>query len=235
MKKLYLMIIGLTLISVINAQTLDEIVKKYSAATKLDKVMSLKTIKITGSMTMMGAEMPLTMWMKNPNKLRTVSSFQGQEMIQTFDGVKGYMVNPMTGSTVPKEMNSEEVKEMLRANMFQNTLANYLKNGQLTLVGNENIDNKPAIRLKATIEGGNIIDFFIDKSSYLLVKIASKISQGGMVIDMETFPSDYKEVSGLIVPMKTTTKAQGMQLVMNFTKVEVDTPMDDSLFGINMN
>jgi hypothetical protein len=104
MKKLYLMIIGLTLISVINAQTLDEIVKKYSAATKLDKVMSLKTIKITGSMTMMGAEMPLTMWMKNPNKLRTVSSFQGQEMIQTFDGVKGYMVNPMTGSTVPKEM-----------------------------------------------------------------------------------------------------------------------------------
>jgi hypothetical protein len=52
---------------------------------------------------------------------------------------------------------------------------------------------------------------------------------------METFPSDYKEVSGLIVPMKTTTKAQGMQLVMNFTKVEVDTPMDDSLFGINKN
>ena len=41
----------------------------------------------------------MTMWMKNPNKIKTVTSINGQEMIQVFDGVKGYTVNPMTGST----------------------------------------------------------------------------------------------------------------------------------------
>ena len=32
--------------------------------------------------------------------------------------------------------------------------------------------------------------------------------------------------------MKTTTTAQGMEFVMKFTKVEVDIPMDDSIFKI---
>ena len=33
--------------------------------------------------------------------------------------------------------------------------------------------------------------------------------------------------------MKTSTTAQGMEFVMNFTKVEVDIPVDDSVFKIN--
>ena len=49
---------------------LSEIVKKYTEATKLDKVANLKTIKITGNMSAMGMEMPMVMWMKNPNKIK---------------------------------------------------------------------------------------------------------------------------------------------------------------------
>jgi hypothetical protein len=35
-----------------------------------------------------------------------------------------------------------------------------------------------------------------------------------------------------MIPMKTTTSAQGMDILINFTKVEVDTPMDDGIFKI---
>ena len=104
MKRLFFILTGLTIMSVINAQSLDEIVKRYTLANKLDKVSSLKTIKITGNMSMMGMQMPMTMWMKNPNKIKTVTSINGQEMIQVYDGVKGYTVNPMTGSNSPVEM-----------------------------------------------------------------------------------------------------------------------------------
>ena len=233
MKKLISILTGLILISAVNAQSIDEIVKKYTAANKLDKVSSLKTIKITGNMSMMGMEMPMTMWMKNPNKIKTVTSINGQEMIQVFDGVKGYMVNPMTGSTAPAEMTAEEIKQTIRSNMFQNYMASYLKNGQLALAGDERVNDKPAYKIKATIEGGTVIDFFIDKTSYLMVKVSATSSEGGMTITMDSFPTDFTEVNGLLVPMKTTTKAQGMEFVMNFTKVEVDTPMDDSIFKIN--
>jgi len=229
MKRLFFILTGLTIMSVINSQSLDEIVKRYTFANKLDKVSSLKTIKITGNMSIMGMQMPMTMWMKNPNKIKTVTSMNGQEMIQVYDGVKGYTVNPMAGSTSPVEMTAEEIKQIIRTNMFQNYMAEYLKNGQLSLAGDENVNNKPAHKLKATIEGGTVVNLFIDKSSYLMVKISTNSS--GMTID--AFPSDYKETNGFLIPMKTSTTAQGMQFVMNFTNVEVDIPVDDSVFKIN--
>jgi hypothetical protein len=229
MKKLIFILTGLTIMSVINGQSLEEIVKRYTAANKLDKVSSLKTIKITGNMSMMGMEMPMTMWMKNPNKIKTVTSVNGQEMIQVFDGVKGYTVNPMTGSSAPVEMTSEEIKQTIRANMFQNYMEGYLKNGQLALAGDENVNNKPAFKLKATVEGGTIIDIFIDKTSYLMVKISTSTP----AMSFDSFPTNYTETNGFLLPMKTTTTAQGMEFVMNFTKVEVDTPMDDNIFTIN--
>lgn len=227
MKKLILIMTGLIMMASLSAQTIQDIVKKYSEANKLDKVASMKTIRITASISVMGMDMPMIMMMKNPNKIKTITSFNGQDIITVFDGTKGYSINPMTGSTDPVEMTPEQVKQTLRSNIFQNYLADALKNGQLTLEGEENVKDKPAFKLKMITDGTESI-LFIDKSSYLLVK-TSAVAQG-MAVD--SYPSDYTETNGLMIPMKTTTSAQGMDMQINFTKVEVDTPMDDSLFKI---
>jgi outer membrane lipoprotein-sorting protein len=226
MKKLIFIMAGLIVMSVVSAQSLEEIVKKYTAANKLDQVANLKTIKITANMSVMGMEMPMELWMKNPNKVKSVTTFNGQEMIQVFDGEKGYVVNPMTGSMDPVAMTPDQVKQTLRSSMFQNYMATYLKNGQLALNGEENVNDKPAYKLKATIEGGTVIDLYIDKSSYFLVKTSTEAS--GMAMD--SYPSEYTETNGVMVPMKTTTSAQGMDILITFSKVEVDVPMEDSIF-----
>jgi hypothetical protein len=214
--------------SVISAQSLDEIVKKYTEANKLEMVANLKTIKITANMSLMGMDMPMVMWMKNPNKIKSVTTFNGQDMIQVFDGEKGFVVSPMTGSTEPLEMTPDQVKQTLRSSMFQNYMATYLKNGQLKLAGEENVKDKPAYKIEATVEGGTVIDMFIDKSSYFLVKTATTVSG----VTMESYPTDYTETNGIMIPMKTSTSAQGMDILINFTKVEVDLPMEDSIFKI---
>jgi hypothetical protein len=232
MKKLTFIMAGLIMMAVINAQTLDEIVKKYTEVNKLDHVASLKTIKITAKLSMMGMEMPMVMWMKNPDKIKSVTTVNGQDMIQVFDGEKGYTVSPMTGSTEPVEMTPDQVKQTVRSNMFQNSMANYFKNGQLALAGEENVNDKPAYKLKATTEGGQVIDMYIDKSSYFLVKTSTTTESNGMTVTADSYPSDYTETSGVMIPMKTTISAQGMDIVMNFTKVEVDVPMEDSIFKI---
>jgi outer membrane lipoprotein-sorting protein len=151
MKKLIFVITGLIIMSVVSAQSLDEIVKKYSEANKLDKVANLKTIKITANMSMMGMEMPMVMWMKNPNKIKSVTTLNGQDMIQVFDGEKGFVISPMTGSTEPVEMTPDQIKQILRSSMFQNYMATYLKNGQLKLAGEENVKDKPAYKIEATV------------------------------------------------------------------------------------
>jgi hypothetical protein len=232
MKKIVFVLTGMLVACIINAQSLDEIVKKYSEANKQDKISAMSTIKITGKMSMMGMDLPLQMWMKNPNKIKTVTNFNGQEMVSVFDGTKGYSINPMTGSAEPVEMTADQIKQTQNSNVFQNYMANYLKEGKLTLDGEEKVNDKPAFKIKASLDGGNTTNMFIDKSSYLLVKTTTTVNSGGQTVTVDSYPSDYKETNGVLLPMKTTSSAQGMDFVIIFEKVEVNIPMEDSVFKL---
>jgi outer membrane lipoprotein-sorting protein len=181
---------------------------------------------------MMGMDMPMEMWMKNPDKIKTVTSFNGQQIVSVFDGVKGYQINPMAGSSAPVEMTPDQVKQTQNSNIFQNSMLNYLKKGQLALDGEENVKDKPAFKIKATLDGGNIVYMFIDKESYLLTKSSTATNQGGTTITVDSYPSNYTEIDGVVLPMKTTSSASGMEFVITFDKVEVNIPMDDSIFTI---
>lgn len=232
MKRFLLSVSFLLAVVLINAQSLEDIINKYTVANKLDKIKDFKTIKITAKMSMMGMDMPMEMWMKNPNKIKSVTNFNGQEIVQAFDGEKGYMINPMAGSNEPVEMTAEQLKDVVKSNMFQNSMADYLKNGKLTLEGEDNVNDKPVFKVKADLDGGNSSTMFIDKSTYLLLKNVTDVNQGGMAVTVESFPSDYTETNGILLPMKTTTSASGMEIVTTFTKVEVDIPMEDSIFKV---
>jgi len=232
MKKLIMTLVALIAITTAYAQTIEEIVAKYTVANKLDKISSFKTIKITGKVSIMGMDLPVEMWMKNPNKIKTVTSMDGQENIQVFDGKKGYIVNSMMGSSEPVELSPDQVAQLQNSNVFQNTLDKYLKNGQLSLLGEENVNGKPAYKVKASLEGGLSATLFIDKSSFYLIKQIADINQGGVNMSVESYPSDYKDISGIVLPMKTSTSMSGMDVITSYTSIEVDIPIDDSVFSI---
>ena len=232
MKKLILSVTLLLAVIIVNAQSLEDIIGKYTVANKLDKISNFKTIKISAKTSVMGMDMPMEMWMKNPNKFKSVTSFNGQDIVQVFDGEKGYMVNPMAGSTDPVEMTSDQLKEIARNNMFNNYMAQYLKDGKLSLAGEDAVNGKPAFKVKADLGNGNSAVMYIDTSSYLLTKTVADVNQGGMAITVESYPSDYTDTNGIMLPMKTTTSASGMDIVTTFTKVEVDVPMEDTVFKI---
>lgn len=152
MKKLFLAATFLLAATALNAQSLDDIISSYTAANKLDKVGNIKTIKIAAKTSVMGMDMPIEMWMKSPDKIKTVTSFQGQEMIQLFDGEKGYMVNPMTGSSTPVELTPEQVNQIGRNNYFNNYMAQYLKEGRLALEGEESVNGSRHLRSRPISE-----------------------------------------------------------------------------------
>ena len=232
MKKLILAAAALFVFAFVNAQSLDEIVKKYSAANKLDNLKSVTTIKITAKTSVMGTDMPIETWMKNPDKIKVVTSAGGQNIVMAFDGQKGYMINPMSGSNDPVEMDIAQVKQQIaNRNMFQNSLQIMFKNGSLSLEGEESVNGKPAFKVKQSGEGA-VAYLFIDKVSFLAVKASTTVSQGGQTISVDSFPTDYQEFNGVMVPMKTTQSVSGMDIVTTIVKVEVNIPMDDSVFKL---
>jgi outer membrane lipoprotein-sorting protein len=232
MKKLFLTVSFFLAVALLNAQSLEDIIGKYTVANKLDKISNFKTIKISAKTSVMGMDMPMEIWMKNPNKFKSVTSFNGQDIIQVFDGEKGYMVNPMAGSSEPVEMTADQLKDVAKSNIFNNYIAQYLKDGKLSLEGEDNVNGKPVFKIKANLDGGNSATMFIDKSTYLILKTVADVNQGGMAMSMESFPSDYTETNGILLPMKTSISASGMEIVTTFTKVEVDVPIEDSVFKI---
>jgi outer membrane lipoprotein-sorting protein len=232
MKKLVFIFTGLITVAVINAQSLDEIVKNYSSAMKSDKLASVASIKVTGKMSSMGMEMPMVMFMKNPNKIKVVVSFNGQDMVSVFDGEKGYMINPMIGSSDPVELTGDQLTEVQKNSAFRNELLNYFKNGQLTLEGQDNVSDKPAFKLKANV-GSSPIYLFLDKGSYLIVKTTTTVDQMGTSMNVDSYMTDYVDIDGVVLPKKTTAMANGMEAaVITLDKIEVNIPIEDSVFKV---
>ena len=198
---------------------------------KTSQLANVKTIKITGKMSSMGMEMPMTLIMKNPNKIKVVYSLNGQEIVSVYDGVKGYTKN--VGSAAPVELTGDQLKQVQNNNVFQNELITYYKSGKLSLDGEEVVNGKPAYKIKATLDGGNTAYMSIDKSTYYLVKTSAKVSQMGQVMTVDSFMSDYVDIQGVVMPKKTSASTEGMEMaVINFDKVEVNIPVDDSEFSI---
>ncbi len=232
MKKLLFFLIGIIAVSVVNAQSIDEILKNYSSATKQDKLAKVTTIKITGKMSAMGMEMPMEMVMKKPDKIKVSYSFNGQEMISLFDGEKGYMINPMMGSSEPVELTGDQLTQVQNNNVFTNQLDEYFKKGQLTFEGMEDVNGKPAFKLKASLET-NPTYMFLDKESYLLVKSSTEVDQMGTVMNVDSYMTDYVDIDGVVMPKKTTAMANGMEAaVIMFDKIEVNIPVEDSVFKV---
>jgi hypothetical protein len=181
-------------------------------------------------MTAMGMELPMVLYMKNPNKIKVTYSISGQDMVSTFDGEKGYTMNPMTGSTTPVELSGEQLKQVQDNNIFSNQLLSYSKNGQLTLEGTENVNNKPAFKLKANA-GATPVYLYIDKSSYMIVKTSGTTNQMGVDMNVDTYMTDYFETNGVVMPKKMSTMSNGTEAaVISFDKIEVNVPMEDSFF-----
>lgn len=231
MKRLFTFLMAVVAVSALSGQSIDEIVKKYNAANKQDMLDKVNTIKITGKVSAMGMDLPLVMFMKKPDKIKMTYSFNGQEMITLYDGQKGYMLNPMMG-TDPVEITGDQLRQLQDNNSFKNQVQEYANTGKLTLEGEEAVNGKPAFKLKAAV-GSSPVYLFVDKASYMLVKTTATVEQMGTTVSMDSFMSDFTDVKGIVMPKKITQMANGMEAaVVSFDTIEVDIPVDDSVFKL---
>ncbi|MCK7533664.1 MAG: hypothetical protein MZV63_22850 [Marinilabiliales bacterium] len=59
-----------------------------------------------------------------------VITYSGMEIITTFDGEKGYMVNPLAGMAEPMEIPAEQLSGVQEYNMFRDNLLDVVQGRQ---------------------------------------------------------------------------------------------------------
>jgi outer membrane lipoprotein-sorting protein len=215
-----------------HAQTADEIVaRNVKAKGGLDKLKSVSSVKMVGKMTSQGNTLSLTVWSRRPNLFRREIDVQGQKMVQVSDGSKVWILNPMMGAD-PQELSSAQADVMLADADFDGVLTNYKERGTaIELVGTEQLGGKEVYHLKVTPRGGQLQHYYIDTATGLEVKVARRVEQGGMTMNVETELSNYQDVDGLMVPFTTRQLLNGTPAAeVTIEKVEFNAPMEDSLF-----
>jgi outer membrane lipoprotein-sorting protein len=219
------------------AQTVDDVLaKNYASKGGLEKWKSIQTQKMTGIASAQGFELGMVVYGKRPNLGRQDLTIElpGQApvtMINLFDGLKAWMINPMSGSDAPQEMSGAEADSVREQSDFDGSLVDYKAKGHtVELVGTETLGTKKVHHLKVTRKGEPIQHYYLDTETGVEIKVATEAGSGPAT---ETELSEYRTVEGVQVPHMIRVMQGGqVQAELRITKVEFNVPLEDALFKI---
>lgn len=239
MKKTFLLcFLGLFLLSLASspgiAQDANEILKKMIDAMGGRKVLEgVRDTTLTGTweMPQMGMSGNLTMYQKEPNKMRWDGEMQGMVITMAFDGETAWIINPQTGGK--EDMPGDQAESFKRGAMGNDTLLDPAKFGiSFASKGKEKINNRDYFLLEQTYSDGYKTTLYIDSETYLPYKAKSKApGPTGTEVESESIMSDYRKVEGAMIAHSTTILQDGQEFMkMTFTSVKFNTGLEDSFF-----
>ena len=237
----YTCLISLFLLSLMTSpglsQEASDILKKMVDALGGKKVLE-KVEDMTSSGTLeliqMGMTGSMTMYKKEPNKVRMDIEVMGMIITQAFDGETAWGVNPQTGSS--EEMPEQQAENMKRMALGIDAFIYPEKYGiSFAYKGKEKIEEKEYLVLEQTFSDGHKATLYIDPKTYLTHKTKSTaMDQMGVEVEQETFESDFKKVNGMTIGHSVIIFQGGEEyLKITFTEITFNTGLEDSLFKMN--
>jgi hypothetical protein len=218
-------------------QTAQEVLNKMIDAMGGRKALeAIKDTTITGTVEIVQAGMsaPITIYQKEPNKLRVEVDIAaaGMIFIQAFDGQKGWGTNMQTMAT--EEMSEAMSKNMSHQALGTGSLLNPQKLGiTFALKPKEKIEGKDYIVLEQTLADGYKITMSIDPETYLPYKsVATSLDpMTNAEVESESYMSDYRKVGGTMVAYATRVTQNGAEVQrITLTGVTYNSNLDDALF-----
>lgn len=242
MKKIFsLFLLGFFLIGLMSSpglsQTAKEILERIiKAQGGRDVLENIKDSTLTGSMEIvnMGISGSITIYLKEPNKMRLDIKVMAATVIQAFDGKTAWGVNPQTGSV--QEMPEKTAKYFKRQALGNDALLHPEKYGiAYAYKGKKKIEDKDYLELEQTYSDGHTVTIFIDPKTYLTFKTESiSLNQMGVEVESETFVSDFRKINGLMIAHSMVTHQEGEEYMrMTIDEVSFNSNLEDSLFSMN--
>jgi outer membrane lipoprotein-sorting protein len=221
------------------AQTADEILAKYLETTGgVQNWKALKTMKATGKMSMQGMDLDFIMTNKVPNKVHIVIKVQGQEIVQAYDGIDAWMLNPLAGGKEPVKLPEEQAKQFTEEEL-EDEFIDYKKKGhEVKLLGKEEVDGTSCYKIELIKNKNNDKEdvteiHYFDAENFVPIMTKSYARSGpSKGQEAQTYLSDYQEVNGLMMPFSMETKSNGQTVQkMTFQKITTNESVEDTLFA----
>jgi len=214
------------------AQTLDQVLSRHLEATGQRQLSRVMTVRSEGKAVQMGMEMPFIQIQKRPDKMYLEIDIQGMKMTQSFNGERGWAVEPWM-SNEPRELTGPELKYVRQTANIDSDLVNWQEKGyQLEYMGHEPLEGRQAYRLRLQRAEDETYEYYLDSETYLISKMVVQTNYEGNIVEGETILGDYRSIGGISVPFRTEVRYGGQTLMTNvIDKVEFDVAIDDKVFS----
>jgi hypothetical protein len=235
MKKLLVALFTLAF-AVAQAQTADDIIQKYTANMGgLDAFNKIATLKMTGSVSTQGMDLPITVQIVNGKGMRSDVEVMGQTLSSGYSNGTGWKINPMQGATTAAKVTGSELNELKTQSMLASQLSDYKARGHaVELLGEETVDGVKAAKIKLTSkDDGKVTTYYISTKDNVLIKSVSSREVQGQQTEITSVYSDLKEFGGVKFFMTRSMQmnSEEFQAVV-FSKIELNVTIDEKIFQI---
>ncbi len=219
------------------AQTVDDIIaRNIQARGGLQKLRSLQTVRITARMTVGGFRAAYVQENKRAHKIRQDVSLQGMTQVQAYDGKTAWEIDPFSGRRDPQLLSEDDAKSVTDDADIEGQLVDYKEKGySAELLGHDSVEGTDCYKIKLTMKNGDVRYYYLDTDSSLELKTETQRLVRGAVEYHESVYGDYEQVNGIYFPFASdnTERSHPQQHVrVTVEKVEVNAPLDDSLFAL---
>lgn len=225
MKRSFFVLATILGMTTARAQSVDDIVGKYVDAIGGKAVLaSVKSLVIESTVDVAGNEAPSTTTILVGQGYKSVTDFNGQQIVNCINPTGGWGINPMAGQTTPTAMPSDLAKAA-QLQLQISPLANYAANGyKVELIGKDSADYK----LRMVVASATIT-YYINAKTYLIDKLITSATQGETTI---TF-SDYRKTDvGFVFPYAQSLDLPQISLAITHKKVTVNSTIDPTIFNM---
>lgn len=229
---LFSFVVALTIQAELPSDVKEILEKSIEATGGREKIEAIKSSRMIGefSMPAMGMTGKSEVVHSYPNKIYILQEIPGMgEIVQAFDGEKGWAQDPMQGF---RALSDQEIASLKQNESISESL-NYedsFISGEV--LGEADVDGEAVWKVKlvdADTEGEEI--HYYGKESGLLLKMELEVDMGPMGrIPAEMLIKEYGTQDGVSYPSKMVMSNAGMEINLNFNSLELNPEVDDSLF-----
>ncbi|MCX7880792.1 MAG: outer membrane lipoprotein-sorting protein [Ignavibacteria bacterium] len=199
---------------------------------------NLKTAVFMMTLKMMGTEIPLKIFVAQPNMMRIELNVAGQEAVTILNGDSAYTFSDGEYQSLD-ESAVEELKENYenQLNYFRSDFIKILKQGKpVESFGEEKFNNRDAYKISFKSENGTSTYYFIDKKNYLNLGTRSIRFVDGQKLETESYFLDYRKVGNLLVPFNVEIKSvpdRATLAQMRIDSLSINVDIDKKVFSPN--
>lgn len=147
---------------------------------------------------------------------------------QGFDGKVAWIEDPINGL---RELAGPDLERVRLEADFHRPLKWRELYAAVEFVGVRQVAGRQAYVLRLTPRRGKPALHYYDAESFLLVRqdVVQETTQG--TVEIRAWLSDYRDAGGVKTPFRIEQELPGVKVVIQFTEIRNNVPLDDALFA----